>query len=583
MFEFLRKANDAAVIAVDTETTGLKVNPGPDYMMGASVAFMDQDKGYQAMYFPVRHPSHNAGPTILPTLKYVIENAKLIVFHHAKFDIPSLLTAGIDFQGDFYDTMLMAHLINETKPRSKTLDMLCRYYKVGETKQMHPILRLWIDLFGWGSVSGKAMYAYATQDAHVTLMLARKLYPLMLREISGDESMWKHKQKMVRTLIAMQRRGVRVDAERCRTMVQKADEEMERLVNELGFKPTPSNIGKYLIDKLGLPVLKWTEKGKPSFTKLVLDEYEDLIERHYPNDETVQRILAYRGWQKSRSSFYQAWLDHLDSDGRLRPNYVMHKDADDGGTVTGRLSCRNPNLQQIPRVTNKAWNKDVKPCLIPADGYVLVEADYSQLELRLSTAYANEAGLKQVFNEGRDIFDEMALRLGLTRDETKTFVYSTQYGAGINRIKTVFGISERAAKDMRENYFYQYPGFAKLANDAAFKARQNGKVRLWSGRYRHFEDPEGEAHKAMNAAIQGGAADIVERIMVKCFEEFDHEEECRMLLQIHDALVFEIRKDKLEEYLPKIKKTMESVNEIADFGVKFAVDGHYWGTKDRII
>lgn len=584
MIAFLQEAQQAKVIAVDTETTGLKVASGTDYAMGVSISFKTRSGDFKAMYFPIRHPSQNAGPNVLPVLKVTIETSSRIVFHHAKFDLISLESLGIKYEGEFYDTMLMAHLINEIKPVSKKLDTLCRFYiGPGTHKEMNPLLKGWIDLFGWHTVSGQAMYAYATQDAHITLELARVLYPLMLREISNNTEMWEHKQKMVRVLIAMAKRGVKVDAERCRMMVERADKEMARLTEELGFKPTPTKIGNYFIDQLGMPVLKYTDKGKPSFTAAILNEYEEMVERLYPGNETVKRILAYRGWQKSRSSFYQSWLDHMDKDGRIRPNYVMHKDTDDGGTVTGRLSCREPNLQQIPRITNKDWNKDVKPCLIPTPGYKLVEADYSQLELRLSTAYADEKGLKRVFNEGRDIFDEMAARLELTRDATKTFVYSTQYGAGVNRIKTVFNTTERAAREMRENYFQQYPGFARLANEAAYKARAHGKVRLWSGRYRHFQDPEQEAHKAMNACIQGGAADIVERIMVKCYEEFDNEEECRMLLQIHDAIVFEVKEDKLQEYLPKIKSTMESVNEIVDFGVKFSVDAHYWGSKEKLI
>jgi len=261
----------------------------------------------------------------------------------------------------------------------------------------------------------------------------------------------------------------------------------------------------------------------------------------------------------------------------------MHKDPDDGGTVTGRFSCREPNFQQIPRITTKAWNKDVKPCIIPAEGYVLVEADYSQLELRLATGYAREPSLIRVFNEGRDIFAEMALRMGLERDETKKFVYTTQYGAGKNKVAELLGVTVGKAEMILANYFQTYPGFRALSEEAKTKALATGRIRIWSGRHRHFADPDEEARKAMNSCIQGGAADIVERVMVKCDKEFVDWDECRMLLQIHDALIFEIRKDKLQDYLPKIKNTMEDVNSIADFGVKFSVDVHLWGTKDKLI
>ena len=208
---------------------------------------------------------------------------------------------------------------------------------------------------------------------------------------------------------------------------------------------------------------------------------------------------------------------------------------------------------------------------------MLVEADYSQLELRLGTAYAKELSLAQVFEEGRDIFTEMSERLNMTRDATKTFVYSTQYGAGINRISSVFKITKSQAEALRQHYYRTYPGFRALSDKASTVAKTVGKVRLWSGRYRHFLKPQEEAHKAMNSLIQGGAADIVESVMIECFEEFVNED-CRLLLQVHDSLVFEIKEDQLQHYAKLIRSTMEGVNEHTHkFGVKFAVDVHYLG------
>ena len=174
-----------------------------------------------------------------------------------------------------------------------------------------------------------------------------------------------------------------------------------------------------------------------------------------------------------------------------------------------------------------------------------------------------------MFAEGRDIFDEMSAQLGMTRQDTKTLVYSMQYGAGEKRIMAAFGVTQPEAKAMRENYFNTFPRFKALSDTASENAARSGRVRMWSGRYRHFQYPS-ESYKALNSIIQGGAADIVERIMVRAFTEIDSPD-CQLLLQVHDSLLWEIRTDKLDEYVPRIKSLMEDV-EPKDFDVRFAVE-----------
>jgi DNA polymerase-1 len=281
-------------------------------------------------------------------------------------------------------------------------------------------------------------------------------------------------------------------------------------------------------------------------------------------DSPVAKLIKeFRGWQKAISASYKPYLELVDTDCRLRCSYKTH------GTVSGRLSCAEPNLQQIPKASDKPWNGRVKECFIAKEGYTLVEFDYSQLELRLGTAYANEPTLKKVFEEGRDIFDEMSMQLSMTRQDTKTLVYSMQYGAGEKRIMAAFGVTQPEAKAMRQNYFNTFPRFKALSDTATENAARSGRVRMWSGRYRHFQYPS-ESYKALNSIIQGGAADIVERIMVRAFTEIDNPD-CQLLLQVHDSLLWEIRTDQLDKYVPRIKSLMEDV-EPKDFDVRFAVE-----------
>lgn len=152
-----------------------------------------------------------------------------------------------------------------------------------------------------------------------------------------------------------------------------------------------------------------------------------------------------------------------------------------------------------------------------------------------------------------------------------------QYGAGENRIKNVFGVSAQRAREIRDNYFNTYPNFAIITKHAARRAIKAGKVQLWTKRYRHFMWPQSESHKAFNAVIQGGAADVVERIMVRLVRNGFNNDECRLLLQVHDSVVFEISKERRDYYVGAIREVMEDIKSVADFGVKFKVDVHEWG------
>jgi len=557
----------AEYVALDTETSGEDIRDGRGYLVGLSVAY-----GELSGYLPIRHINELDGSNTNLTdderyrLTKAIENYKgWLIFHNSKFDLESLRSAGINYTGKFYDTMLMAHLINENKPYSKSLDGCTKHYVGKDSKKKSEAFLAAQKIWGW-NMPASVMYEYAAYDAVLTFRLFEAIKPLFDKEELAET--WEHKQKFIRTIIAMERRGVRVDTALAKRMQIHGEMIMDDIREELKLNPgSTKDLKVLLIDKLGLPVVKATPAGAPSFDKEAMAVYDRALELQ--ENHTAELITAYRGWQKSVSSNYIPYQELLSPDGRLRPNYKLH------GTITGRMSCEKPNLQQIPRSGDKAWNGEMKSTFIPEEGYELYEADYSQLELRLGTAYAGEEGLKRIFAEGRDVFTEMSNDLGMSRQNTKTLVYTIQYGGGINRISTVFAVSRERAEQLRENYFSTYPGFHAVATVATQKAKHVGKLKLWSGRYRHFLYPREEAHKAFNSVIQGGAADIVERTMVRCFESVDNDEECRMLLQVHDSIVWEIKKDKVDKYLPMIKEAMTNIEP--DFGVTFAVDIHKFG------
>jgi DNA polymerase I len=580
--EFLEQAAVAEVIAVDTETNGKNILDGTGYCQGVSIAYRHPEHGLISHYLPFRHLfGDNLSKHYLDQLKEVLESRanqnKPSVYHNSKFDIASLDTLGIDVYTDWdgptitrgyhYCTMLMSHLLDENI-YAQSLDNTSKVW-INDTGKKESAVFKSARKAGWQYIPSSVMYEYAAYDANVALRLFEHLHPLFVAE--GLVEYWAtRKLKTIRVFQSMEKHGVSIDNELCESMRDRGLARKEDIVELLGgLNPGSSkDLAKLLIDELKLPVLKRSVKtGNPSFAKDVMEEYDSILDRL--DDETAKLILAYRGWTKTVSSNYVSYLNLVSPDGRLRPNYKLH------GTKTGRVSCTDPNLQQIPKISSKPWNGKLKNSFIPRPGWALIEADYSQLEFRITASVAREQSLFEVFDDpSRDVFTELAATLRLGRQNTKTFMYATGYGAGIERIHFALGVTRDRAKEIRDDYWNKYPKI-KLASDLAkATAIRDGRVRIWSGRFRHFKH-KSESRKAFNSWIQGGAADIVEGVMHRLYKEVESDT-AHMLLQVHDSVVFEIREDVLEETKTKIREIMENV-EGGRFGITFRVDIHNWG------
>lgn len=577
MITLLESLDENSIIGVDTEGTNIELDyrDGRGYGTGISIAV--RFGGILCGYYPYRHPSDNLSGDEQARLNRCITTFPgWIAFHNAKHDLVALRTLGINYQGKFYCTLLMAHLLNEVLPYSKKLNGCVKYY-LGEGKEKDDaVVKAYVAALGgeWHKVPANIMAPYAEHDAVLHLELAEKLEPLVFKEISREY--WNERQKFIRCIIKMEGRGIRIDVPLCNRMAAIGEIQMAETNELLSYNlASPDDQYKLFIEDLGLPVIrrgkpsKKHPTGRPSFDKKVMEEYEEILE-HRSNDSTAATVLTYRGWSKAVSSNYKPYVALLSPDGRLRCNYKLH------GTKTGRSSCENPNLHQIPRSGEKPWNGKLKSAFIPMKGYSLVEADYAQLEFRLAAAYGHEHGLIEIFNdESRDLFTEMAKTLGETRFDTKTLTYAIQFGAGGAKIGRMLGRSEEEGKEIKDNWYRNYSGIKKVSARASSVCKSKGKVQLWSGRFRHFMYPKEESHKAFNSVIQGGATDIINKVTVRLGEEVDNDEECRMLLMIHDSIVFEIRDDVLEDYKKKIKYIMEDIQP--DFGIKFRVDIHTFG------
>lgn len=570
--EELAALPEGTLVAVDTETRdGLSVADDTAKVIGISLAWNGC-----SLYAAVAHES--GGNVSRDTVEKLHASliGKRLLFANVQFDMIGLLHFGIDLrEEDFYDVPTMAMLVDENRPRMRSLDMLGAHYC--KSKKVNDPFVEKEKRTGNHTITPEQMWDYACVDAELTYRVYAKIVRTEeWQRIQNETDIWPMKQRLIRILIAMKLRGIRVDTELTRELEQLGLKRQEELRKAMEFNPGSHNDNmRVFIEQLEFPVLKKSKTtGKPSFDKEVMEVYDRLLEKL--ENPLAKQVKEYRGWNKATSACYTPYLRLLGQDGRLHASFNTHR------TVTGRLSSSDPNLQQVPKETDKPWNGRVKECFVPDPGYVLLSFDYSQLELRLGAAYAQEQSLLDIFNDdSRDIFTEMAGELGLTRPDTKTFVYATNYGAGDRKIAANLNVSVSTAKQIRADYKAAYPGLARIDAFCQRRVNTDGFITLWTLRRRRFQY-KSEAYKAMNSLIQGGAADIVERIMIRVWDEIDNEEDCRMLLQVHDALVFEVKEELAEEYTERILSVMQDVNAIIPehidgrFDVHFKVEASKW-------
>lgn len=568
------------VVTIDTE--------GVAPMLGFSFCVKGMPQGF---YLPFHHSDGvNLSATEQKHLLNLL-STKWLVHHNAAHDVMVLEDEGIK-PYNFYDTMLMAHWVNE-EMFNYGLDSVSRAYG-GLPKNMPPSMKQIIDEEGWHAVPLSMMDEYSSNDAFITDELFWKIKEKFDKQFTPE--LWQVEQDFIRdVIIPMKRRGIQMDLNFIVKEYMRGDAIMTRDKEELRINPTsPLDLKKMLVDEIGLPVVSHTKackkcypeiryhqsqpvdnhQGKPSFDKNAMEEYDLLLEKR--DDERAKKILEYRGWQKTNTSNYKAYMRLADSERVLRPNYKLH------GTRTGRLSCEDPNLQQIPKSSNKDWNGGLKRAFIPREGFELWTVDYSQLQFRMTCAYAGQMDLIDIFNDPeRDIFTEMAKEMGWLRDNVKTLVYLILFGGGGKRASVAFGVPRQQGNELVEEFHTLYPNIKKIAKECETAARKQGHVAYWTGRRRHFW--KGSAfYRAFNSVIQGGEAEIIKRAMIRIAKEIC-DENCYLLLQIHDEVVLEIRTGYAEAYLARVQSVMAEVPEdfckFVGVEVAFRTSAGPWGKK----
>ncbi|MFI6737426.1 DNA polymerase [Nonomuraea sp. NPDC050451] len=559
------------VLGIDTESNGRDYRHDPlAKTTGVSIATSVNNGDY----FPFQHEMgfNHVWPTFYGVREYLkdwIERPDVVlVMHNAKHDILALENLGINVRDKlYYCTMLETHFVNENLP-NKGLDYVSKWLG-GTPKVKSDLMAKFIKWGGWEAIPSDVIWEYAEHDACLAYYIHDKMYPRFKAE-GYDGELWERERKFTDLIMRMERLGVPIDQDLCEQEIAYGTERMETILRELKHNPmSGADLKKLLIDEMGIPSQKDTPTGRPSFDKEAMGLYETILEQR--NDRTAQAILEYRGWQKTLSSNYRSYLELQSGNGTLHPSFKLH------GTRSGRLSCEKPNLQQIPRSSPKRWNGSLKRAFRARPGYRLFEADYSNLELRLAAVYSKEPNLVGPLQQGYKPFDSMAELLhgveytDQQRQDVKVQTYMTLYGSGIKRLKDVFGLEHEEAKKRRSDWFGAYPEILKASQKAARLAERRGYVAMWTGRRRHLTQKEG--YKAFNSLLQGGAAELVKSVMLALDEVIDWVE-CRMLLQVHDSVVFEIAIGTEDKWLPLIRETMERVSAFhPQFGtVPFPVD-----------
>lgn len=581
---FLQGMTQAEKVGVDTETTGLEVSNGVDHLQGMSLAYRVGGMSFSC-YIPLKHvdKENNVEPEFFQDVLFQLSE-KPTGYFNRKFDLHSIATTGLHYpivpSIKSYDALLLAQLINENKPYEKNLENVSQLY-LGRGKTQKDEMAAFTKAFGWAAVPSTLMTKYAEGDAIVTLDLVEELIKQCIKKFGSDfEELWQWEQDMNTSLFLMESPGIHVDQKFCRQYAGIAEIEMGQIEENLGFKPSKTtDLAKFLFEDLSLPILaytdgSYTDKAKtqlksnprPAMTSSVMEEYERMLE--VTNDDRARQVLDFRGWQKASSSFYLPFQHLADDEGKIHCSYKQH------GTVTGRLSCTNPNLQQIPRQSNKAWNGRIRTAFRATPGFKLVGFDYSQLELRLAAAYGQEQWLIDEFAKAdADPFTVLSLLIGSDRYTAKTFTYGVMYGAGLEKTAKILQQSLSVITPKHDRFLASIPGIIRAKKQVEKVTKQRGYVRYWTGRRRNLWSSD--AYKAWNSLLQGGGAEVVKRVLVKNMQDVC-DDDCRLLLQIHDELVFEIREDMVESYSKDIVTVMEEYPTNI-FDVQFRVQGKVWG------
>lgn len=576
----ISKIKKSKLFVFDVETTTLGGR-----LIGISFAFVEKEAYYLLLL-------NNKSNYYLRKLKPIFEkNNYKKIGHNLKYDCLILSQAGIKVEGLEFDTMLAAYILNPGK-RNYDLDSLS-FIELGMEKTSI------LELIGKGKeqktldkVPVKVVADYSCEDADMTWRLYNLFRPRLKNKLKKVFDLIE--MPLIKVLASMEKTGIKIDPQFLKTMSKKITAEINALTRSIyKISGTKFNINstqqlrQVLFEKLGIETMD-VRKTKTGFSTAA-SELEKIRERH----KIIDLISKYREVVKLKNTYLEALPKLIAKDNRI------HTSFNQTITTTGRLSSSNPNLQNIP-IRTDLGNK-IRQAFAAEEGCKLAAFDYSQIELRVVAHLAQDKKMISSFQKGEDIHVATASWLfnkplnkisDFERREAKTVNFGVLYGMSSYGLSQGMKVGRSEAVDFIDNYFATFEGIKKYLDETKNKARELGYVETIFGRRRYlpeinsnvYEIAQAAERMAINMPVQGTAADIIKMAMIKIQKEIlDKEEEVKLLLQVHDELVFEIKQDKISKIVPKIKKIMEEVYKMS---VPIKVDvsaGDNWGSLEKIV
>lgn len=583
---WLDKLKSASIFSFDTETDRL------DYMEAELVGVSFAVQSGEAVYVPLAHdyvgaPEQLDRNQVLAQLKPLLESEKhKKVGQHMKFDMNVLARYEIELKGVAFDTMLESYVLNSVATRHD-MDSLAQKYLGVKTVTFEEIAGKGKKQLTFNQIDLEQAGPYAAEDADITLRLHQALSAKLSTEASLTSVLEQIEIPLIPVLSKIERHGAMVDANllgKQSIEIEQRLAELEREVHELAGEEfnlaSPKQLQVILFEKMQLPVRKKTPKGVPSTAEEVLQE----LALDYP---LPKLLLEHRSLSKLKSTYTDKLPLMINKrTGRIHTSY--HQAI----TATGRLSSTDPNLQNIPVRT--AEGRRIRHAFVAPEGYQLVAADYSQIELRIMAHLSGDKGLLKAFSLGEDIHKATAAEVFNTelsqvtadqRRSAKAINFGLIYGMSAFGLAKQLGIGRNEAKQYIEHYFATYPGVQNYMEDVREKAKSQGFVETVYGRRLYLPainasnaiQRQAAERTAINAPMQGTAADIIKRAMIKVDQWLPGSgfDAC-MIMQVHDELVFEVRTDQVAEFKVQVSAQMQSAAELDVPLIVEAGSGENW-------
>ena len=570
LVDLARQIGGETLISIDTETTSQ--DPHKADLVGISFSW-EEGKAY---YLPMGHlylgaPAQVGLQKALGILRPVLEDERILkVGQNIKYDAEVLKKHGLDLRGIHFDTMIASYVINPGL-RQHNLDYLAQHYLNHKMISYKDVVGKGRNACNFSEVGVESARDYSCEDADITLRLMRILDQGLKRD-KNEELFYSLEMQLLPVLMDMELTGIKIDAEVFKKMsAQFFDQikEMEMdIFEEAGMEfniNSPQQLGYVLFEKLGLPV-----QGKTSKTKRYSTDVKVLKKLSAFPNRIPRLILRYRSLSKLKSTYLDALVKMIDpSTGRVHTSYNQTVAA------TGRLSSSEPNLQNIP--VRGEEGREIRKGFVADPGHSLVSADYSQVELRVFAHYSEDQAFMEAFQRDEDIHTSTASEiLGVDiqdvttgmRRIAKAINFGIIYGMGPRKLADELGIELKEARNYIDGYYEKYQGVVRFRGQMIKMAREKGYVSTLFNRRRYLPDIQhgnriirAEAERmAINTPIQGTAADLIKKAMINIYQRLNMGKfRTKILLQVHDELVFEVPEGELEDVIPMIRKEMEGV------------------------